>query len=85
MIKSTCKSCHGSCGVIATVENGRLTHLEGNPESPTWGTMCAKGLSSIQEAYNRLGIEGDLEHLLAEFDTHIIAIAAQRKLSLGGE
>lgn len=51
-MKSTCKSCHGSCGVIATVENGRLTHLEGNPESPTWGTMCAKGLSSIQETYN---------------------------------
>lgn len=27
MIKSTCKSCHGGCGVIATVENGRLIHL----------------------------------------------------------
>ena len=51
-IRSTCKSCHGGCGVVATVENGRLTHLEGDPESPTWGTMCAKGLSSIQEAYN---------------------------------
>jgi anaerobic selenocysteine-containing dehydrogenase len=38
--------------VIATVENGRLTHLEGNPESPTWGTMCGKGLSSIQDVYN---------------------------------
>jgi anaerobic selenocysteine-containing dehydrogenase len=52
MVKSTCKSCHGGCGVIATVENGRLVHLEGNPASPTRGTMCAKGLASIQEAYN---------------------------------
>ncbi len=52
MIRSTCKSCHGGCGVLATVENGRLTHLEGDPESPTWGTMCAKGLASIQETYN---------------------------------
>ncbi len=52
MIRSTCKSCHGGCGVIATVENRRLTHLEGNPESPTWGTMCAKGLSGVQETYN---------------------------------
>ena len=51
-IKSTCKSCHGGCGVIATVEDGRLTYLEGNPESPTQGTMCAKGLASIQETYN---------------------------------
>ena len=51
-MKSTCKSCHGGCGVIATVENGRLVHLEGNPESLTWGTMCAKGLASIQEICN---------------------------------
>jgi anaerobic selenocysteine-containing dehydrogenase len=29
-----------------------VTHLEGDPESPTWGTMCAKGLASIQETYN---------------------------------
>lgn len=52
VIKSTCKSCHGGCGVLATVENGRLTHIEGSPESATRGTMCAKGLSSIQEVYN---------------------------------
>jgi len=52
IIKSTCKSCHGSCGVLATVENGRIIHIEGNPESPTRGTMCAKGLASIQEIYN---------------------------------
>jgi len=52
VIKTTCKSCHGGCGVIATVEEGRLIHLEGNPESPTRGTMCAKGLASIQETSN---------------------------------
>jgi anaerobic selenocysteine-containing dehydrogenase len=52
MIRTTCKSCHGGCGVLATVESGRVTHLEGDPESPTWGTMCAKGLASVQEAYN---------------------------------
>ncbi len=51
-IKSTCKSCHGGCGVIATVESGRLVRLEGNPDSPTRGTMCAKGLSAIQDVYN---------------------------------
>ena len=52
IIKSTCKSCHGSCGVLATVENGRIIHIEGNSESPTRGTMCAKGLASIQDVYN---------------------------------
>lgn len=48
IVKSTCKSCHGGCGVLVTVEDGVITHIEGNPETPTWGTMCSKGLSSIQ-------------------------------------
>jgi anaerobic selenocysteine-containing dehydrogenase len=48
IIKTTCKSCHGGCGVLVTVEDGAITHIEGNPEAPTLGTMCSKGLSSIQ-------------------------------------
>jgi anaerobic selenocysteine-containing dehydrogenase len=52
VIKTTCRSCHGGCGVLATVEDGRLIRLEGNPDSPTRGTMCAKGLASIQEVGN---------------------------------
>jgi len=52
VITTTCKSCHGGCGVLATVENGKITHIEGNPDSSTRGTMCAKGLASFQEVYN---------------------------------
>lgn len=52
VIKSTCRSCHGGCGVLVTVEDGVAIKIEGDPESPTWGTMCTKGLSSIQNTYN---------------------------------
>jgi anaerobic selenocysteine-containing dehydrogenase len=48
IIKTTCKGCHGGCGVLVTVEDGKITHIEGNPDTPTLGTMCSKGLSSIQ-------------------------------------
>jgi anaerobic selenocysteine-containing dehydrogenase len=48
IVKTTCKSCHGGCGVLATVEDGVITHIEGTPDTPTRGTMCSKGLSSIQ-------------------------------------
>jgi anaerobic selenocysteine-containing dehydrogenase len=48
IIKTTCKSCHGGCGAMVTVEDGAITHIEGNPDTPTRGTMCSKGLSSIQ-------------------------------------
>ena len=47
IIKSTCKSCHGGCGVMVEVQDNVITHIEGNPDSTTKGTMCAKGLSSI--------------------------------------
>ena len=48
IVRTQCKSCHGSCSVLATVENGVVTYLEGNPQGPTEGAMCAKGLSQIQ-------------------------------------
>lgn len=48
VVFSTCKSCHGGCGVKVTVEDGIPVHIEGNPNSLTRGTMCSKGLSSIQ-------------------------------------
>jgi anaerobic selenocysteine-containing dehydrogenase len=49
---TTCISCHGGCGVRVTVEDGAVVHIEGNPDSLTKGTMCAKGLSSIQHIDN---------------------------------
>ena len=52
VIFTTCKSCHGGCGVKVTVEDGVIVHIEGNPDSLTRGTMCSKGLSSIQHVDN---------------------------------
>ena len=52
IVYSTCKSCHGGCGVKVTKEDGVIVHIEGNPDSLTGGTMCSKGLSSIQHIDN---------------------------------
>ncbi|MCG8334640.1 MAG: molybdopterin-dependent oxidoreductase [Proteobacteria bacterium] len=49
---TTCKSCHGGCGVKVTVEDNAIVHIEGREDSLTRGTMCAKGLSSIQHIDN---------------------------------
>ena len=49
---TTCISCHGGCGVKVTTEDGVIVHIEGDPNSLTRGTMCAKGLSSIQHVDN---------------------------------
>jgi len=52
IIRTTCCNCHGGCGVLVTVKDGMITGIEGNPEYTTRGTMCAKGLASIQETNN---------------------------------
>jgi anaerobic selenocysteine-containing dehydrogenase len=52
IIKTSCCSCHGGCGVLVTVEGGTITGIEGNTEWPTRGTMCSKGLASGQHINN---------------------------------
>lgn len=52
-VKTACRACISNCSVIATVKNGRVVNLEGNPDDPmSQGHMCAKGMSGIQALYN---------------------------------
>jgi len=52
-IRTVCRSCHGACGVIAHVKDGKVVKVEGDPNSPiSHGTMCAKGLAITQLAYH---------------------------------
>lgn len=52
IVKTTCKACHGGCGIIVTVEDGHIVNVQGNPDSLTKGTMCSKGLSALQHVDN---------------------------------
>lgn len=52
-IRTVCRSCHGACGVIAHVKDGKVIKVEGDPDSPiSHGTMCSKGLAITQLAYH---------------------------------
>lgn len=52
-IRTACRSCHGGCGVIAHVKDGKVIKVEGDPESPiSHGTLCSKGLAITQLAYH---------------------------------
>ncbi|MFH1293796.1 MAG: molybdopterin-dependent oxidoreductase [Pseudomonadota bacterium] len=53
VIRSNCRGCHGGCGVLVHMENGRITKIEGDAEFPTnRGTMCSKGLAFPELVYH---------------------------------
>src|SRR5215471_6544728 len=50
---STCEECAAGCGIVATVREGRVTKLEGNPVDPiAAGAICARGQAALQGLYN---------------------------------
>lgn len=51
IVKSVCRICHGGCGALITVEDGKVVKVIGNPDSPmSKGWMCVKGASSAEIA-----------------------------------
>ena len=49
VVKSVCPYCAVGCGQEVYVENGRVTQIEGDPESPiSRGRLCPKGSASLQ-------------------------------------
>ncbi|SMP65360.1 Anaerobic selenocysteine-containing dehydrogenase [Desulfonatronum zhilinae] len=54
IIPTTCtRDCPSTCGLLATVENGRLVRLSGNPEHPlTRGAACGKTARYVRRVYS---------------------------------
>jgi anaerobic selenocysteine-containing dehydrogenase len=45
--------CHGGCGVLAHIKNGRLVKIEGDPDHPmNSGRLCSRCLAMTQYAYS---------------------------------
>lgn len=43
-VYSTCRGCHGGCGVVVRVRNNRVEDIKGDPDSPiNRGKLCIKG------------------------------------------
>lgn len=49
VVKSVCPYCAVGCGQNVYVEDGKVTHIEGDPDSPvSRGRLCPKGSASLQ-------------------------------------
>ncbi len=52
-IPSICHFCSGGCGMLLFVKDGKLIHLEGDPDNPiNEGALCPKAASLEQVAYS---------------------------------
>lgn len=50
-IPSICHFCSGGCGMLLYIKDGKLIHLEGDPDHPTnEGTLCPKAASLLSVA-----------------------------------
>jgi len=50
-IASYCAQCRSRCGVVATVEAGRLTGIEADPSHPSGHKICPKGRAAPELVY----------------------------------
>jgi anaerobic selenocysteine-containing dehydrogenase len=56
-VRTICFDCHSKCGVVLTVEDGRIKRVEGDPDHPvSEGILCVKAFSAkeINEHPDRL-------------------------------
>ncbi len=48
-----CRYCPAHCGVLATIENGRITKVSGDPDNPLYrGYSCVKGRALPEQHYD---------------------------------
>jgi anaerobic selenocysteine-containing dehydrogenase len=53
VVKSHCRMCHGGCGVLVYVKDGKAVKIAGDADCPiNHGTLCSKGIASAQLAYH---------------------------------
>lgn len=51
--RSACRMCHGGCGVLVHVKEGKVAKIVGDPDFPlNNGKICPKGALSIEHLYN---------------------------------
>jgi anaerobic selenocysteine-containing dehydrogenase len=87
ILKSVCRSCHGGCGVLLHVRDGRLIKVEGDRASPlNHGRLCPIGTVTIDLVYHpkrlqfpmrRLGPRGSGQWQRISWDQALDEISAR--------
>ncbi len=98
VVKSHCRMCHGGCGILVYVKDGKIAKIAGDPDCPiNHGTLCSKGIAASQLVYHpdrltypvrRIGSKGSGKWERISWDEALDAIAEKilsYKKSFGAE
>ena len=87
VVPTVCGSCHNSCSVNVTVQDGRIARISGRPGDPrTDGTVCSKALAAKQFVYDpsrlkyplrRVGARGENKWQRITWDEALETIATE--------
>jgi anaerobic selenocysteine-containing dehydrogenase len=87
IVKSTCRSGHGGCGVLVHLKEGKVTKVEGDRTRPTSeGFICPKGRASVELLYHpdrlkyplkRAGTKGENKWQRISWDEALDTIAGR--------
>jgi anaerobic selenocysteine-containing dehydrogenase len=87
VLKSVCRACHGGCGTLMHVRDGRLVKVRGDPDSPlNRGRLCPIGTATLELVYHpdrlkhplrRLGPRGSGQWQRISWDEALDEIAAR--------
>ncbi|MEM1645582.1 MAG: molybdopterin-dependent oxidoreductase [Ignisphaera sp.] len=67
VIRTVCQGCHCECGVLVTVNNGKIIKIDGDPNHPmNKGFICIKGRTYHERVYHPQRILYPLKHNKAE-------------------
>ena len=87
VVKSTCRMCHGVCGVLVHIQDGRVVEITGDPDCPTsYGYICSKGRASVELLYHpdrlkfplkRIGERGENKWQRISWDEALDTIAGK--------
>ncbi len=71
IVKSACRMCHGVCGTLVHIKEGKVVKVTGDRDCPTSrGYICAKGRASVELLYHPDRLKFPLKQLGSKGENH---------------
>jgi anaerobic selenocysteine-containing dehydrogenase len=86
VVKTSCHGCIQMCPALATIKNGVVVKLEGDPDAPvSRGSMCIKGLNQLHTMYSPRRILHPLKRVGERGTTDFEAISWEEAIDLASD